>query len=87
MRLKHPFEIMEIEKQTFAVPVGEDTEAFSGVIRLSKTAAEIFRMLREETDEAAIATRMSERYEVAGDTLKADIHRVIELLREKDLLE
>ena len=85
MRLKHEFEIMEVEGQCFAVPMEEDS-GFSGVVRLTRTAAEIFRLLREETTEEAIVEAMKNRYDVAEDILAADIHRVVQRLRDRGML-
>ena len=85
MRLKHEFEIMEVEGQCFAVPM-EQNSGFTGVVKLTRTAAEIFRLLREETTEEAIVEAMKKRYDVSEDVLTADVHRVIQLLRDRGIL-
>ena len=85
MRLRHGFEIVEVEGQRFAVPMGED-RSFSGVVKLTRTAAEIFELLREETTEEAMVKIMKERYDVPEDVLAADVHRVVQSLRERGLL-
>ena len=85
MRLKHEFEIMEVESQRFAVPMEEDA-GFSGVVKLTRTAAEIFELLREETTEEAIVEAMKERYNVPEDILAADVHRVVQRLRDRGML-
>ena len=82
MRLKYPYEIMEVEGQTFAVPM----EGPAGMIRLSKTARTIFELLREDTDEAAIVDGMSRRYDADRAELAADVRTVIGQFREKGLL-
>ena len=87
MKLKIPFEIMEVEGRTFAVPLEESAEGFGGVIRLSKTAAEIFGMLQEETDEESIVEHMSRRYSVPAEKLTADVRKVVTMFREKGLLD
>ena len=85
MRLKHEFEIMEVEDRSFAVPM-EENNGFSGVVKLTRTAAEIFRLLREETTEEAIVEAMKKRYDVPEDVLTADVHRIIQRLRDKGML-
>ena len=85
MRLKYEFEIMEVDGQSFAVPLEEDC-GFSGVMKLTRTAAEIFRLLQEETTEEAITEAMKKRYDVAEDVLAADIHRVVQRLRDRGML-
>ena len=82
MRLKVPYEIMEVEGQSFAVPMEGDGK----MIRLSRTARVIFELLREETDEAAIVDSLSRCYDVDLDVLKTDVRRVIEIFKEKDVL-
>lgn len=48
MKLKYDFEMMELDDEMVAVPVG-DTGNFKGVIQLNATASEIFKYLSEET--------------------------------------
>ena len=86
MHLKYEFEIMEVEGQSFAVPLEDCEGNFSGVIKLTKTARVIFELLKEETDEASIVESMSRRYDVSRDILAADVHNVIKMFEEKGLL-
>ena len=86
MRLKNHYEIMSVEDQIFAVPVGNDEGSFSGMIKLSKTAAAIFELLQNETNEGDIVATLSQRFDVAQDILAADVHRAVSLLRDKGLL-
>lgn len=59
-----------------------DTSAkFSGLLRSNKTAAEIIEMLKTDTTEEKIVAAMQKKYDAPVDTLKADVHRVIETLR------
>jgi len=86
MRLKNHYEIMSVEDQFFAVPVENVDESFSGMIKLSKTAAAIFELLQNETNEGDIVVNMSQRFDVAQDILAADVHKAVSLLRDKGLL-
>lgn len=86
MRLKNRYEIMEVEDQIFAVPVETGEGSFSGMIKLSKTAAAIFDLLQNETNEGDIVAKMSSRFDVPQDILAADVHKAVSLLREKGLL-
>ena len=87
MRLKYQYEIMEVEGQNFAVPLEDCEGDFGGMVRLSKTAGVIFELLQEETDEGTIVEHMSRRFDAPRDVLAADVHSVIEKLREKGLIE
>ncbi len=53
MHLKYPYEIMEVEGQSFAVPMQEEDNGFNGVIKRTKTARAIVEMLQEDTSEEA----------------------------------
>ena len=86
MRLKYRYEIMEVEGQSFAVPMENCEGDFGGMIKLSGTAGVIFELLREETDEESIVENMSRRYDVTRDVLAADVHRVVAKLEAKGLL-
>ncbi|MBR6186984.1 MAG: PqqD family protein [Clostridia bacterium] len=86
MHLKYHFEIMDIEGERFAVPMEDCEGNFSGVIKLTGTAAVIFDLLKEETDEASIVEYMSQQYDVSRDILAADIHRMLLKLEAKGLL-
>ena len=86
MRLKYSFEIMEVEGQSYAVPMEDCEGNFSGVIKLTGTAAVIFELLKEETDEASIVENMSHRYDISRDILAADVHSMVMKLETKGLL-
>ena len=86
MRLKREFELMEIDGESFAVSMEEAADGFNGVIRLSGTAAAIFRLLQQETTEEEIVAQMRRRYRVDDEVLSADVHKVLAKLREKGLL-
>ena len=86
MRLKVPFEIVEVVGEKYAVPMGDCGPQFSGVVKLTGTAAAIIELLKEETDEESIVENMSRRYDVTRDVLAADVHRVVTKLEAKGLL-
>ena len=86
MRLKVPYEIMQVEGQNFAVPMEESENGFGGMVKLSKTAAVIFELLQEDTTEEAIVEKMSQRFDAPREVLVADVRGVVARLRDKGLL-
>lgn len=86
MRLKGPYEIMQVEGQSFAVPLDEEENGFDGVIRLSKTALAIFELLKEDTTEEAIVEQLGRRFDAPRDVLTADVHNTVAKFRDKGLL-
>ena len=77
---------MEIEGQSFAVPLEDNAEVSDCVIKLSETAVEIFEMLRGNVSEKQIVDAMRQRYNVSEEILTADVHAMIEKFRKKGLL-
>lgn len=86
MRLKHTFEMMNLDDQTVAVPIGTAANDFHGVIKLNETAAEIFEMLKVDNTEDAIVEAMLQEYKVSRDVITKDVHKYIRYFREKGLL-
>ena len=62
MKLKYNFETMELDDQIVAVPVGEGSQEFRGVVKLNESAMEIFSLLKEETTEEAVIAALRQRY-------------------------
>lgn len=87
MRLKYQFETMELEDQVVAVPVGNNSNEFHGVVKLNETSAHIFELLKEETTEEAIVNKMMDIYDAPKDTLSADVKKFVEELSERGLLD
>ena len=87
MRLKYRYEIMEVEGQSFAVPMEDCGKDFDGMVKLSRTAGAIFELLREETDEESVVECMSRRFDAPRDVLAADVHGMVEKLRARGLIE
>lgn len=86
MRLKYAFETMKLDDQTVAVPVGDGSEEFHGVVKLNEAAAEIFNLLKEDISEEAIVEAMAEIYDAPKEALAADVHKCVTDFMEKGLL-
>lgn len=86
MRLKYDFELIEMDGSTIAVPVGNCSEDFHGVIRLNDTAAFIFNLLKDETTEADIVNALEKEYCASIRLLEEDVHKYIAAFNEKGLL-
>ncbi len=86
MRLKYAFETMKLDDQTVAVPVGDGSEEFHGVVKLNEAAEDIFNLLKEDTTEDAIVEAMADMYDAPKETLAADVHKCVAEFMEKGLL-
>lgn len=87
MKLAVEMAVMEMDGEITAVAVGKDSANFHGMLRLNETAADIIRLLAEDTTSEKMQTALCKKYadstpeEVAG--LLADF---LDQLRKEGLL-
>ncbi|WP_297958102.1 PqqD family protein [uncultured Ruminococcus sp.] len=62
MKLAVEMAVMELDDEISAVAVGEDSAKFHGMLRLNETAAEIIKMLAEDTTPEKIHKALCEKY-------------------------
>ena len=86
MKLKYTFEMMEIDDQQMAVPVGDGAQEMHGILKLNKSAAAILELLKEDTTEEQIVQGMLERFDGTEDEIKACVHDYIAELEVAGLL-
>ena len=85
MRLKNHFETMNMRDVLVAVPVGDDVE-FNGAVKMNRTAAAIFELLKEDTTESDIVKALTRRFDAPQEEIAADVSRYLEAFRQKGLL-
>ncbi len=86
MKLKYTFEIMEIDDQLMAVPVGDGADEFRGILKLNASAVAIFGLLKEEISEEEIVEALKNEYEDSKE-LKTYVHDYLEQLKEAGFIE
>ena len=86
MHLKYTFEIMELSDQIIAVPIGDNVQAFRGVIKLNETSAFIFELLKEDITEDIIVDKLEMEYNAPKELLIHDVRRYIQEFNERGLL-
>ena len=77
MRLKCDFEVMELNEEKIAVPVGDNASIFQGVIKLNETAAFILNLLKQETSEEAIVEALLAEYDAPREKIEKDVKKYI----------
>ena len=87
MKLKYALEAVDMGDEIILVPVGNDADTVSGVLKVNKEAHEIVKLLEEKENESGIIDSLSSRYENDVETLSQYVHRIIETLRKSGLLE
>ncbi|MBO4433397.1 MAG: PqqD family peptide modification chaperone [Clostridia bacterium] len=67
MKLKYNFTVMDMGDEFAAVPVGDDAAKFHGMIKLNKESADIFELLKSETEPMEIHKYLKEKYPDSTD--------------------
>lgn len=86
MRLKPGFIRHNVCGEHMAVATGEAAKNFRGLIRNNATADAIFELLMEETTEEAVVSAMYQKYDADRERIAADVHQMVERLRQAGLL-
>ncbi len=86
MKAKYTFEIIEIDDQMMAVPVGEEADELHGILKLNQSAAAILELLKEETSEEEIVQKLLEKYESSEEDMRSYVHDYLAELEEAGIL-
>jgi hypothetical protein len=87
MQINKDFTIQKVGASYVAVPVGETSKTFHGMVRLNETGAFLWRYFQEEhTLEEGIAALLGE-YEVDEELAKADVERFMQTLMTNGFAE
>ena len=86
MHLKYTFELTKFSDEFIAVPVGDDSSIFHGVIKMNEPCAFIFDLLKEDTTEDAIVDAMKAIYDAPEEVLLADVQKYIQSFINEGIL-
>ena len=86
MQIYKDFTIQKVGASYVAVPVGETSKTFHGMVRLNETGAFLWEKMKKDCSEADLVEALLAEYEVSRETAERDVHRVVELLRENNIL-
>ncbi len=87
MKLKYAFKTAKIDDKIIAVSCAVDDENFCCIIRLNKSAAEIFHIVQHNVTEEAVIEILLKRNDVSHEQMRIYIHKFIEILDRENLLE
>ena len=87
MQINKDFILQKVGSSFVAVPVGETSKNFHGMVRLNETGVFLWKKLAEGdcTEEALVDAILAE-YDVSREIAAADVHRIVELLRQNKIL-
>lgn len=87
MKAKYNFEIMELDDEQVAVPVGAGADEFQGVLKINETAAAVLKLLEEDTTEEKIIDQITEQYSGNREDISKYIHDYIQILFKEGIIE
>ena len=87
MKSKYVYERMELEGEIIAVPVGENASDLHAVLHLNEEAMRIIELLRDETTEKMVISKLSSEYSISEEEISPLVHSFINQLRNEGLLE
>ena len=88
MKLKAGWMLTEFSGEYIAVPTGEMTENFHGVVRLNVTGKDIWQGLSDGLNESEIADKLMELYsDLDRETAQKAVRGVVDKLKDGGLLE
>lgn len=87
MKLKEGFLLHRTGDETLVVANGPAAAVFNGLIRNNETAGFIFAQLQQPTTEEAIVDAMAERYDAPRARIAADVHAMVQRLRDEGFLD
>lgn len=87
MKLKYTFVINEVADQMVAVPVGDDLGEFNGFIKMNDVGADIFELLKEETDVEAMIEALKVKYtDATEEEIRENVVSFTDKLKEAGVL-
>ena len=85
MTLKKEFIVHETKNETMLVATGK--AKFSGLVKGNKMLGEMLELLKNETTEAEMVSKLREEYDAPQGKIEADVHKVVTELRKIGAIE
>ena len=86
MKLKNNYTLTGLAGEYVAVPLDGGSD-FHGIVKLNESGAEVFRGMQEGQDEAQIARRLMEKFEIDMETAEKAVRIVVDELSAAGLME
>ena len=86
MHIISGFQIRQILDETLAVPGGEGSRHFSGIVSLNEIGTFLFEKLQSEQTVESLVSALLEEYEVEPEVARQDVLEFLEQLRTSGLL-
>lgn len=80
------FEIVRLDDECMAVPVGDEATSFHGVVALSEPAAFLLEQMTEPLATEDLVNKLLEQYEVDHAVAEEDVRSIINKFKELNLI-
>lgn len=87
MKLRYQFATAPVGERIVAVAVGRDASRYHGMVEMNETGGFLFRKLNKGATEEMLVQSLLDEYEVTQAAAERDVRALLEMLREKELLE
>ncbi len=87
MKLKAGFITHSMGDEHVLIATGDAAEKFRGIARSNETAAFIVECLKDETTPDVIVEKMCAEYDAPEERIRADLGKVLDILRSIDALD
>ena len=84
---KPGFEVVKVDRDYMAVPVGKRAASFDGVVKLSETGAVILRALETEKTPEELTALITSEYDVDPARAAADVEKILGTFIEYGIVE
>ena len=86
MELKKKFVLRNIVGEIILVPIGQNNEAFNGLITVNELGTFIRENIESAKDEDELLQRILDEYEVERDVAKKDLDEFLQVLKNLDII-
>ena len=86
MEFKKKFILRNIVGETILVPIGQNNEAFNGLITINELGKFIWENLESSKDEEDLLHKILEEYEVEEKEAQEDLEEFLDKLRQVDII-
>ena len=86
LRISSEFTVREIAGEYVVVATGHMAVAFRGMITVSESAAELWKLLQKGAEETDLVSYLTETYEITDAEASADVREMLDILRQNGIL-
>lgn len=87
MKIKEDFILKTVAGNNIVISTGSHRKEFHGIMTFNDVGAEVFNLLDGTRSVEEIISKISEEYDAPYETVKADVTRLIDKMKNHGLIE